>query len=139
MTTLVKMAHGVLLSKTFNQDGQCYYSQMGHPTYLSTIFYNLPTYLPIDLPTYSTICLFTYFHIYLPTTTYWPSYLPIYYNLPTYLPTFYNLITHPPTYLPTYYKLFNHPPIYLPTITHPLIGLSTCSPTHLLIIAYLFT
>jgi len=36
---------------------------MGHPTYLSTIFYNLLTYLPTyNLPAY----LFTY----LPSTTY---------------------------------------------------------------------
>jgi hypothetical protein len=43
---------------TFNQDGQCYYNQMGHPTYLLT-YYNLPTY-----------------------------YLPTYYNLPTFVFTY---------------------------------------------------
>jgi len=46
MTPLIKMANGVLVKfRTFNQDGQCYYSQMGHPTYLSTMFYNIPTNL----------------------------------------------------------------------------------------------
>jgi hypothetical protein len=43
MTPLVKMANGDF--RTFNRDGQCYYSQMEHPTYLSTMFYNIPTNL----------------------------------------------------------------------------------------------
>jgi hypothetical protein len=58
---------------TSGQNGQCYYSQMGHPTDLFTIFYNLPTYLPTyyNLFTY----LFTFVFTYLLQPTYPPTYL----------------------------------------------------------------
>jgi hypothetical protein len=115
MTHLVKTPMGLWSSRTFNQDGQCYYNQMGHATYLSTIFYNLPTYLPTYRPTY--LPAITYL-----STTYLPSFLPTYYNLPTYLPTYYNLFTYLPTRLPPYifiYLLATHLLAYPPT-THLL-------------------
>jgi hypothetical protein len=72
---------------------------MGHPTYLSTIFYNLPTNL----------------------LTYLPSYLPTYYNLPTFIFTYLfqptNLLTYLCIYLPITTYLSTHPPTYLLTYT----------------------
>jgi hypothetical protein len=62
------MANEVVVKYNINQDGQCYYSQMGHPTYLSTTFYNLSTYLSTYLLTY----LPTYL---LQPITYLPTYL----------------------------------------------------------------
>jgi len=51
---------------------------MGHPTYLSTIFYNLFMYLPTYLPTtYQPTYLHTFVFTYLLQPTYPPTHLPI--------------------------------------------------------------
>jgi hypothetical protein len=80
---------------------------------LFTIFYNLPTYQPLYLPTYYNL------------PTYLSSFIFNYLLQPTYPPTFYRFIdmpTYPPInyYLPIY--LTTHPHTSLPTylLTHPL-------------------
>jgi hypothetical protein len=77
--------------------------KMGHPTYLSTIVYNLLTFLPTYynpfthlhtyLPTYYNLLTYlpTHPHIYLPTITYSPTHPPTSYNIPTYIP--HNFVT----------------------------------------------